>query len=297
VEAREKRHFLPFAGGNFLDMERLLQVRNLSARYRSGNASGLRAVDDVSFDIFAGEIVGIMGESGCGKTTLALALMGLLDKERSEISGMAILRGTDLLALNERELRSFRGEKISLVSQEPGIALCPVRRVGEQIAEVLHAHSDQSWKQCRAEADAWLERAGLLPVKRIRAAYPHQLSGGQLQRIVLAQALIGKPQLLIADEPTASLDARAQSEFAGLLRRLKRECGISVLLISHTPEIQASLADRVLVMKSGRIIEQGTFAEILRNPSDPYTRTMILRETGAKGAGRGVIHSEEVAAQ
>lgn len=278
-------------------MDRLLQVRNLSAIYRSDGAPSHRAVDGVSFDISAGEIVGIMGESGCGKTTLALALLGLHDKGRVEMSGMAMLGGTDLLALSERELQSFRGEKISLVSQEPGIALCPVRRVGEQIAEVLHAHSDQSWKQCRAEADVWLERVGLQPVKRIRSAYPHQLSGGQLQRIVLSQALICKPQLLIADEPTASLDARAQAEFIELLRMLKRDCAISVLLISHTPEMQASLADRVLVMKAGRIAEQGTFAEIFQDPKDPYTRTMISRETGIKGASSGANRSEEVAAQ
>lgn len=277
-------------------MEPLLQVRDLSAEYRPDNGRAHRAVAGISFDIEAGEVVGVMGESGCGKTTLALALLGLLDKERVSISGLAMFRGTDLLALSERELQSFRGEKIALVSQEPGLALCPVRRVGDQIGEVLHAHSDQSWKQCRDEAESWLDRIGLRPAKRIYAAYPHQLSGGQLQRVILAQALICKPELLIADEPTASLDARNQAEFVELLRRLKSQLGLCVLLISHTPEIHASLADRVLVMNAGAIVEQGTIAQVFRGPADPYTRGLISRAAWAGLKAPSAIATEEYAA-
>jgi ABC-type glutathione transport system ATPase component len=278
-------------------MEHLLQVRNLTIEYRSARAELHRAVADVSFDVRAGEAVGVMGESGCGKTSLALALLGLHERERTAVSGIAMLRGTNLLALDERELRSFRGEKIALVSQEPGLALCPVRRVGEQIAEVLHAHSAQSWKQCRAEAEAWLERVALRPAKRIWEAYPHQLSGGQLQRIALAQALICHPELLVADEPTASLDARSQAEFIELLRDMKRQLGLAVLLVSHSPEIQASLADRVIVMREGRIVEQGPIVQILRDPADPYTRALLSRAARVNQRAGREIRAEEFAAR
>jgi ABC-type glutathione transport system ATPase component len=262
-------------------MAKLVQVRELIAEFRSDNAPAHRAVDGVSFDISSGEVVGVMGESGCGKTTLSLALLGLYDKERVLVSGTALFHGEDLLKLEERALQRIRGAKISLISQEPGVALCPVRRVGDQIAEVLHAHSEQSWKACRAEAESWLVRVGLESSRRFFVAYPHQLSGGQLQRVVLAQALICGPHLLIADEPTAALDARHQAAFVKLLRELKSELGLSVLLISHTPEIQASLADRLLVMKSGRIVEQGPILDVFRNPSDEYTRSLIRRATSS----------------
>lgn len=276
-------------------MEDLLQVRSLTAEFRAGNAAAHRAVDGVSFVIAAGEVVGLMGESGCGKTTLAHALLGLHDRDCIDISGSALFRGQDVLSLGERAVQKIRGAKISLISQEPGIALCPVRRVGEQIAEVLHAHARLGWKECRLEAESWLDRVGLQPIGRYWSAYPHQLSGGQRQRIVLAQALICKPELLIADEPTASLDARNQAEFVDLLRTLKSELGLSVLLISHTPEIQASLADRLMVMRAGRIVEQGTLAQMFRNPSDDYTRAMLWPAATTDGA-RVHARSEEFAA-
>jgi peptide/nickel transport system ATP-binding protein len=278
-------------------MEPLLQVRGLTAEYCGGNAEPHRAVDGVSFDIGTGEVVGVMGESGCGKTTLALALLGLHDKERVAISGTVAFRGEDLIGIEERDLQKIRGAMISLISQEPGIALCPVRQVGEQIAEVMRAHSSLDWKGCRAEAEAWLERTGLTPTRRIWRAYPHQLSGGQRQRIVLAQALICKPQILIADEPTASLDARNQAEFVKLLAALKKELGLSVLLISHTPEMQASLADRVLVLRDGRIIEQGMVAKIFRNPAEAYTKAMLSRPGSPRDASCGHIPTQELASR
>jgi len=203
-----------------------------------------------------------MGESGCGKTTLSLAMLGLLAKEQAAVSGSVMFRGRELLGLDERLLAKVRGAKISLVSQEPGIALSPVMRAGDQIAEVLHAHRKWDWAQCRVEARSWLARVGLMPIDRIYASYPHQLSGGQLQRVVLAQALACEPEIVIADEPTASLDALTQSSFLALLRELKSQLGISVLLISHSAHVQANMADRVLIMKEGRIVEEGRFNEI-----------------------------------
>jgi ABC-type glutathione transport system ATPase component len=243
-------------------MSALLQVRDLTVEFPAARVAAHTAVDNVSFDVDAAEIVGLMGESGCGKTTLSLAMMGLLAKEQAAVSGSVMFRGRELVGLDEHSLSKLRGAKISLVSQEPGIALSPVMRVGDQIAEVLHAHRKWDWAQCRVEAQSWLGRVGLLPIGRIYASYPHQLSGGQLQRVVLAQALACEPEIVIADEPTASLDALTQSSFLALLRELKSQLGISVLLISHSAHVQASMADRVLIMKEGRIVEEGRFSVI-----------------------------------
>jgi ABC-type glutathione transport system ATPase component len=260
-------------------METVLQVRGLTIQYQSPGESLQRAVDQCSFEVGLGEVVGLMGESGCGKTSIALALLGLLPKERSLVSGSILFRGEELLGMDERPFQRIRGAEISMVYQEPGVSLSPVLRVGDQVAEVFRAHRDWEWKRCRAEAESMIARVGLPGTARIFSAYPHQLSGGQLQRVVLAQALACAPALLIADEPTASLDARSQAEFLELLGELKAASRLSILLISHTPEVQASLADRLVVMKDARIVEQGSFAQLYRNPSHPYTRTMLRRST------------------
>jgi ABC-type glutathione transport system ATPase component len=262
-------------------METLLKVRELTIRYRSAGLAERAAVPCVSFDVAPREVLGVMGESGCGKTSIALALLGLLSNKYAAVSGSIMFRGVDVLAMSEKSLRSIRATGISMVYQEPGIVLSPVMRVGMQIAEVAHAHQQWNWKECRAAAHAMLARVNLTPTERIFSAYPHQLSGGQLQRVVLAQALICRPALLIADEPTASLDARSQADFIALLRELKQSLGISLLLISHTPEIQASLADRILVMKDGEIVEEGSFDRVYWNPIHPYTRTLLRRDRPA----------------
>ena len=255
-------------------MHTLLAVENLSVYYRSG-ASRQHAVEKVSFDIGVGEVVGLMGQSGCGKTSIALALLGLLSKERADVSGSVQFLGKELLAMDQSALRAIRGAGISMVFQEPEIALNPVMRVRDQVAEVIHAHKDLSWAQCRANAELAMARVGLPSTQRIFSAYPHQLSGGQRQRVVLAQALACEPALVIADEPTASLDARSQDELLTLLRELQRELGISILLISHSAEVQARLADRLMVMAGGRIVEQGRFEELYRNPAHECTREML----------------------
>ena len=257
-------------------MDTLLQVRELSIRYRTTGAT-TEAVRKISFDIAAGEIVGLIGESGSGKSSVALALLGLLEKKNADVSGSIRFRSQELLSLTEHEWQNIRGTTISIVFQEPAIALCPVMRAGHQIAEVIHAHKPWNWRQCLTEAEALLEQVGLKDTRRIFTAYPHQLSGGQRQRVALAQALACSPEILIADEPTASLDARSQSSFILLLNELKAVRGISILLISHTPEIQASLADRLVVMKEGDLIESGAFEEIYKNPKDPYTRRLLKR--------------------
>jgi len=268
-------------------MGTFLQVTDLKIGYRSAGSTTWQAVDGVTFKIAPGEVLGVMGESGCGKTSLALAMLGLLSKDRTDVSGSIVFRGQNLVAMDERFLRRIRGAEISMVYQEPGLALSPMMPVGAQIAEVVHAHRDWGWKQCHAEAHSILARVGLPSTDRIISAYPHQLSGGQLQRVVLAQALVCRPLILIADEPTAALDARGQADFVALLRELNQQMNISILLISHTPEIQASLADRVLVMKDGRIVEQGRFEDLYGNASHPYTKT-LLRRTAVAAANAGV---------
>jgi peptide/nickel transport system ATP-binding protein len=256
-------------------MQTLLAVKNLSVCYRRADASQQHAVVNASFEIGAGEVLGLMGESGCGKTSTALAMLGLLSKEQAQISGSISFRGKELLGMEHSGLRAIRGAGISMVFQEPEIALNPVMRVREQVAEVIRAHSDLKWETCRAEAELTLARVGLPTTQRIYSAYPHQLSGGQRQRVVLAQALACKPALVIADEPTASLDARSQQELLVLLRELQRELGISILLISHSAEVQARLADRLMVMEHGRIVEQGRFEELYQNPAHACTRAML----------------------
>jgi len=256
-------------------LETLLAVKNLSVAYRVADGSTHRAVENASFEIGAGEVLGLMGESGCGKTSIALALLGLLTNEQAQVSGSIEFRGKELLTTNEREMREIRGSGISMVFQEPGIALNPVMRVRDQVAEVIHAHKKESWKKCREDAQSALVRVGLPDTQRIFSAYPHQLSGGQRQRVALAQAIACEPALLIADEPTASVDARSQQELIALLRELQRDSGIAILLISHSAEVQARLADRLMVMERGRVVEQGQFEKLYRHPSQACTRAML----------------------
>jgi ABC-type glutathione transport system ATPase component len=260
-------------------MQTLLTVRNLNIAYRCADGSRQHEVRNASFDVGAGEVLGLMGESGCGKTSIALALLGVLSNEQAQVSGSIEFRGKELLTMGQKGLRAIRGAGISMVFQEPGIALSPVMRVRDQVAEVIRAHRKLKWEQCRADAELALVRVGLPNTQRIFSAYPHQLSGGQRQRVVLAQALACDPELVIADEPTASVDARGQNELLALLQQLRRDLGIAILLISHSAEVQARLADRLLVMDRGRIVEQGRFEELYRNPSHACTRAMLRTNT------------------
>ncbi len=271
----------------------------MKVEFLGGDAASHRAVDGVSFDIAAGEVVGLMGESGCGKTSTALALLGLLPKGSARVHGSALFRGSELLSLRDREFQKIRGAEISLVFQEPEIALNPVMRAGDQVTEVIRAHRDWPRERCRSEAKQALACVGL-GAERFFAAYAHQLSGGERQRVVLAQALACGPALLVADEPTASLDARAQANLLALLRSLKDQMGLAILLISHSVEVQASLADRLLIMKDGQIIEQGAFAGVHGQSAHPYTnslwRALRLPTTPAtQPAGESHVAARELA--
>ena len=255
-------------------MTPLLKIEDLSVRYASGRVAS-QALRGVSCEIHSGEVVGILGESGCGKSTLALAILGVLPTSAKSSGGSIQFRGHELMSLSEREMRSIRGAQISLIGQEPFMALNPVRRVGSQVADVVAAHHDWSSDRCREVALEVLGEVGLRDPELIYRAYPHQLSGGQRQRIVIAQALGCRPALLVADEPTSSLDTTLQREILELLKKLRSSHGLTILLISHNPAVLAELADRIVVLYAGQVVEGGRAEDILNSPLHPYTLALL----------------------
>jgi len=248
----------------------LLEVRDFTLSIRDGDNHVLRLLTDITFDIRAGETVGLLGESGAGKTTLAMSMLGLLPRSRVVSEGFIMLEGISLLTLRERELRKIRGLRISLVYQDSAV-LNPVLRVGDQIMEVLRAHSRGTRRQHRERVISLLEQVEMRDVERVYAAFPHQLSGGQRQRIALAQALACRPVLVVADEPTASLDPETAAGIVALLGRLKRRFQTAFLIISHDYSILTELSDRIMIMYAGRIVEQGSRSEVLQDPLHPYS--------------------------
>jgi oligopeptide/dipeptide ABC transporter ATP-binding protein len=216
----------------------------------------------------------VLGESGCGKSTLALSLLGLLPASAS-VEGSILFQQEDLIRLNESQLRTIRGARISLIRQEPGLSLSPVMRIGDQISEVIRAHSGMKRKLRRQSVEATLRAVGLSDTIRIYNAYPHQLSGGELHRVAIAQALVCQPDLVIADEPTRALDVSIQAEIVEVFRGLNRKYGTTFIFITHNPALLAGFADRIIVMYAGRIIEEGGTAQVFRRPLHPYTRGLL----------------------
>src|SRR5947209_1644756 len=255
-------------------MKPLLQVAGLSVDYLAGNGTVVPALRDLNLEINAGETVGILGESGSGKSSLALALLRLLPANTRNISGEAIFESRNLLKLQSAELRKLRGAEISLVFQEPALALNPVLPVGVQIRDVLKAHGTFSKADTVEKTHSMLRQVGFDEPEKIAQAYPSQISGGQRQRVAIAQALVCHPRLLIADEPLSSLDTVTQAEVLALLQRLKDELNLSILFITHNAGVLAAFADRVAVMHRGQIVACGRFDE-LRQTSDPYVQQII----------------------
>jgi peptide/nickel transport system ATP-binding protein/oligopeptide transport system ATP-binding protein len=251
--------------------EPLLSVRGLSISFeRDGRRA--RAADGVSFDVAPGETLALVGESGCGKSVTALGILRLIPEPPGRIEGGEVLfRGRDLLRLPAGDLRAVRGREIALVFQDPMTSLNPVFTVGEQIAESVRAHTRASARAARARAVSLLERVGIAsPAERARC-YPHQLSGGMKQRAMIAMALACEPALLIADEPTTALDVTVQAQIIEVLRKLREETGLAVLLITHDMGVVAELADRVAVMYAGRIVEEAPASGLFDRPLHPYT--------------------------
>ena len=268
-------------------MEPLLRVQDLTVSYASARRSTVIAVDGVSFEIARGETVGLLGESGCGKTTLALSILRLLPSSAQILRGSVVFANNDVFALRPGQLQRIRGAQIGMVHQEPALALNPVLRVGEQIEEVLRAHTTLSHKDRRLEVERLLLQMGFDAKSRIGEAYPHQLSGGQRQRISITQAISCRPSLLVADEPTTALDTDTQSDILSLLARLRRELNLAVMLISHDPEVLLSFCDRILVLYSGRIVEDGPAKEIFSDPMHPYTRALLSCRPATDSVGVG----------
>jgi peptide/nickel transport system ATP-binding protein len=269
-----EKMLMPFSGCASSADEPLLEVRDLEVRFLASGSPDLPALSGINITIARGEIVGLMGESGAGKTTLALALLRLLQSPGSHESGYIRFDSLPILSMSEAELRYVRGARISIIYQDATI-LNPVIRVGDQLTEVLRAHRDWTTERCREESNQLLKEMGFEEVQQIYASYPHQLSGGQRQRIVVALALVCRPALVIADEPTASLDPDTALSIVERFKILNRSFNTSFLIISHDVALLSRLTDRIMVMYAGRIVEQGPTGSIVREPLHPYTRALM----------------------
>jgi peptide/nickel transport system ATP-binding protein len=255
----------------------LLEVRDLVVDFRVDEATTLRAVRGVSFEVAANRTVALVGESGSGKSVTALAIMGLLPRENARLGAgsRVVYQGRDLQALPESEMRRLRGRGIAMIFQEPMSSLNPVYTVGFQLAEVLTRHMGISRSRAHARAIDLLHEVGIPDARARVHAYPFQLSGGQQQRVMIAMAIAGEPGLLIADEPTTALDVTIQKQILELLAELKTRREMSLLFITHDLDIVREIADDVLVMRDGELREQGSAAQIFEAPADPYTRALL----------------------
>jgi ABC-type dipeptide/oligopeptide/nickel transport system ATPase component len=263
-------------------MTPLLDVRHLTVVF-DGRRSRVTAVNDVSFQIAAGETLGLVGESGSGKSVTAFAILRLLQPPGRVAAGEIVFEGRDLLVLPERDMRRVRGARVSLIFQEPMTALNPVMRVGDQIAEALTVHGQGSGADARQRAVDLLEAVHIPEAARRVRDYPHQLSGGMRQRVMIAIALACRPALIIADEPTTALDVTIQAQVLDLLRELRVRYNLALLLITHDFGVIAEMADRVAVMRHGVIVEQGPVRQILRAPVHEYTRNLLAAVPGLGG--------------
>jgi oligopeptide/dipeptide ABC transporter ATP-binding protein len=265
--------------------DELLSVEGLTTRFDTA-AGPLTAVDDVTFSIGGGETLGLVGESGSGKSVTAFSIIRLVQPPGRIASGRVVFQGRDLMACSEEDMRQVRGAGIGFVFQEPMAALNPVMRIGAHIAEALRVHGLASRSEARARAIELLHAVKMTDAAQRVDDYPHQLSGGMRQRVMLAIALACRPPLLIADEPTTALDVTVQAQILDLLRDLKRDFGVSLLLITHDLGVIAETADRVAIMYAGRIVEQGPVRAIFRSPAHPYTRGLLASIPGGASGTR-----------
>jgi peptide/nickel transport system ATP-binding protein len=270
-------------------MTDLVEIDHLSIRFTGERT--VHAVNDLSLRLGEGEVLGLLGESGSGKSVTLRALMRLLPRKRTQISGSVKVLGNNVLAMNEEELSDFRGRDVSMIFQEPALALDPVYTIGRQIAETVMRHEGKSEREGMARALEMLEVVRIPSAKRRLEAYPHEMSGGMRQRAMIALALSCKPKILLADEPTTALDATVQIQILLLLRELQREFGMSVIFVTHDIGVAIEICDRVAVMYAGQVVETGTLKQIVRSPVHPYPRGLLASTThGAKrGARLGTI--------
>jgi len=255
--------------------DKLLDIEELRVNFHLPEGI-TRAVDGVDFDLSAGETLALVGESGCGKSVTALSILGLIPSPPGRIkSGRIQFENQDLLGLNSEKLRRIRGREISMIFQEPMTSLNPVLSIGRQVAEPLIVHKGFSKSDALAEAAAWLEHVKIPAARNRLGDYPHQLSGGMRQRVMIAMAMICRPKMLIADEPTTALDVTIQAQILALMLELKKELNTSLLLITHDLGVVAQIAARVLVMYAGQIVEEGRIIDIFDQPFHPYTLGLL----------------------
>jgi len=285
----------PVTGHATAHAARLLTVSDLRSYLATGQGV-VRAVDGVSFTLDEGEILGVVGESGCGKTVTCRTIVGLMPPGTTHTSGEVIYHprgGRNILTLRPAELQSLRGADLAMIFQDPMTALNPVRSIGDQLLEAVNAHASLSRRQARSQAVTLLERVGIpAPARRMRD-YPFQFSGGMLQRALIAIALASSPRLLLADEPTTSLDVIIQDQILSLLMELQQDTGMSMILVSHDLAVITEVCDRIIVMYAGQVVEQGDAATIITSPRHPYTRALLdaLPQAGQRGQLRSISGS------
>ncbi|OPX42617.1 oligopeptide transport ATP-binding protein OppD [Ruminiclostridium hungatei] len=250
--------------------EELLQVRNLCTYFYT-DTGVVKAVNDVSFMVERGQTVGIVGESGCGKSVMAMSIMRLIQNPGKIAAGQVLFKGRDLAGLTDKQIRRINGDRISMIFQEPMTSLNPVFTVGNQIAEVLLLHRNMSKRQARERTVELITTVGIPRAQGVFDSYPHELSGGMRQRIMIAMALACEPELLIADEPTTALDVTIQAQILELLGEIKKQYHMSIILITHDLGVIAEMADYVIVMYAGKVVERGSVKDVFMNPSHPYT--------------------------
>ena len=267
----------------------LLNIDKLSVVFHD-RETAFEAVDEVSLQVDKGEIVGIVGESGSGKSMTAHALMGLIKRSDVQVSGKAEFDGVDLLKLSREELRGYQGEELSIIFQERMTSLNPTMKIGKQVEESLRIHTDLSKEERKARALEAMELAELDDPESLYDKYPHQLSGGMRQRVMIASAIVLRPQLLIADEPTTALDVTIQAEILNTLKEINRKEGTSILFISHDLGVVRHLCQRVVVMQKGRIVEEGPVDRVFFHPQQEYTQRLIASRPTRKKLKGGLSH-------
>ena len=255
-------------------MSEILTIRDLRIHFHNA-APGRYAVDGVNLTMEEGEILGLVGESGSGKTVTAMTISGLLPRKKADVSGSILMNGHELSDLNDKGWLDLQGDEIAVVFQEPMSSMNPTMRIGPQVEESLRTHTKLSKAERRQRALQALADVELPDPESVYSRYPHELSGGMLQRVMIAAAIINRPQLLLADEPTTALDVTIQGQILQLLQKLNRETGMSILFISHNLHVVRKLCNRVAVMKGGRVVEEGLVEDIFRSPQQEYTRKLI----------------------
>lgn len=259
-----------------MSQENLLEVKHLRTEFFSSKKSSVTAVDDVSFDIKKGEIVGLVGESGCGKSVTSLSIMQLLKDTPGKITiGEVIFQGHNLLDASKKEMLDIRGDKMSMIFQEPMSSLNPSMRIDKQMIEGIRLHTPLTKAEARKKAADILSQVGIPDPQRVLKNYPHQLSGGMSQRVMIAMAMSCEPDLLIADEPTTALDVTIQAQILELMKKIQQDKGMSILLITHDLGVVAEMCSRVIVMYAGKIVEEAPVEILFANPTHPYTQGLI----------------------